>query len=329
MRTAVIGIIRVECGFLGDGQSPVIEMPQYLANSAVVTQNTGTVCYEADFPPYGQERAYTNTCTQNPYKFEGKERDSETQNDEFGARNYSWRFGRWLSADWSSLPVPVPYANLANPQTLNLYAMVADDPESFADLDGHEGGATGSGNNGTVMPGTPCTVQGCKEDGQSGQSRATVAQSSNQVQPQKHHPKPKPKPKPKLYVKANPAINNQRSRMLAAREVDYHSVTANGEYAKDHVLGLKEKCAGHCAGLSIAASGNEQRDPALIHEGEYEDRQEVYIDHPYTIEKRWSIDGQPAQVLDPDNTPFDYEILHNTNDSTPHFQTEYKNDSPR
>src|SRR6185437_14955513 len=31
----------------------------------------------------------------------------------------------------------VPYANLSNPQTLNLYAMVTDDPESFADLDGH------------------------------------------------------------------------------------------------------------------------------------------------------------------------------------------------
>ena len=60
-------------------------------------------------------------------------------NDDFGARYYSNRFGRWLSADWSSVPVPVPYANLTNPQTLNLYSMVADDPESFADLDGHTG----------------------------------------------------------------------------------------------------------------------------------------------------------------------------------------------
>ncbi len=37
------------------------------------------------------------------------------------------------------MPAPVPYANLTNPQTLNLYAMVADDPESFVDLDGHLG----------------------------------------------------------------------------------------------------------------------------------------------------------------------------------------------
>jgi hypothetical protein len=49
----------------------------------------------------------------------------------------SGRFGRWLSADWSNVPVAVPYANLTNPQTLNLYAMVRDNPETFADLDGH------------------------------------------------------------------------------------------------------------------------------------------------------------------------------------------------
>jgi RHS repeat-associated protein len=83
------------------------------------------------------ERPYTDNCPQ-PYKFEGKERDTESGNDAFGARYYSNRFGRWLSADWSAVPVAVPYANLSNPQTLNLYAMVADDPESFADLDGHQ-----------------------------------------------------------------------------------------------------------------------------------------------------------------------------------------------
>ncbi len=36
------------------------------------------------------------------------------------------------------MPVAVPYADLTNPQTLNLYAIVRDNPESFADLDGHE-----------------------------------------------------------------------------------------------------------------------------------------------------------------------------------------------
>jgi len=36
------------------------------------------------------------------------------------------------------VPVPVPYANLTNPQTLNLYAMTRDNPETFTDLGGHE-----------------------------------------------------------------------------------------------------------------------------------------------------------------------------------------------
>lgn len=97
-----------------------------------------SVCYDADFYPFGGERGVVSTCTQN-YKFEGKERDTETGNDDFGARYYTSRLGRWLSADWSSVPVPVPYANLTNPQTLNLYAMVSDNPETFADLDGHCG----------------------------------------------------------------------------------------------------------------------------------------------------------------------------------------------
>jgi RHS repeat-associated protein len=108
----------------------------FLGTSRVMTTSTGTVCYDADFYPYGGERVVTNTCPQN-YKFTGKERDAETNNDDFGARYYSSQFGRWTSPDWSAVPAPVPYANLTNPQTLNLYAMVSDNPETFSDLDGH------------------------------------------------------------------------------------------------------------------------------------------------------------------------------------------------
>ena len=115
------------------GGNPIFYVEDMLGTSRVTTTSAGVVCYDADYYPYGGERSYTNACPQN-YKFEGKERDAETGNDDFGARYYSNRFGRWLSADWSA----VPYANLLNPQTLNLYSMVGDDPESFADLDGHD-----------------------------------------------------------------------------------------------------------------------------------------------------------------------------------------------
>ncbi len=108
-----------------------------LGSSRTVTQAGQTSpCYDSDFRPFGSELSILNTCLQD-YKFEGKERDTETGNDDFGARYYRSNLGRWLSADWSSVPAPVPYANLANPQTLNLYAMVSDNPETFADLDGH------------------------------------------------------------------------------------------------------------------------------------------------------------------------------------------------
>jgi RHS repeat-associated protein len=108
----------------------------YLGSSRLMADSTGAVCYDADFYPYGGERPYTTTCQQD-YKFTGKERDAESGLDDFDARFYSSSLGRFMSADWSAIPAPVPYANLTNPQTLNLYAMVRDNPESFADLNGH------------------------------------------------------------------------------------------------------------------------------------------------------------------------------------------------
>jgi RHS repeat-associated protein len=118
------------------GNSVYYYAEDLLGSSRALATSAGGMCYDADFYAYGGEHDYTNTCAQN-YKFTGKERDPETNNDDFDARYYSSAYGRFLSADWSSTPSPVPYANLTNPQTLNLYAMVSDNPESFADLDGH------------------------------------------------------------------------------------------------------------------------------------------------------------------------------------------------
>jgi RHS repeat-associated protein len=147
-----------------------------LGSSRVMADASGNVCYDADFTPFGGERSYTSTCAQN-YKFEGKERDTETGNDDFGARYYSWRLGRWLSSDWSSVPVAVPYANLTNPQTLNLYSMVGDDPESFADLDGHKPCHS--------RDGMSCDQSGTVDDG--GQSSPDYVPASYLAQVQEGH----------------------------------------------------------------------------------------------------------------------------------------------
>ena len=76
-------------------------------------------CYDADFFPFGGERDITSTCAQN-YKFEGKERDTETNNDDFGARYYSSRLGRGFPRIGRAVPAPVPIGESApaNPQSV-------------------------------------------------------------------------------------------------------------------------------------------------------------------------------------------------------------------
>jgi len=67
----------------------------------------------------------------------GKERDTESGNDYFLARYYNSNTGRFLSPDWSATEDPVPYANLDNPQSLNLYSYVLNNPLSRDDPNGH------------------------------------------------------------------------------------------------------------------------------------------------------------------------------------------------
>jgi RHS repeat-associated protein len=57
--------------------------------------------------------------------------------DYFGARYYGSSMGRFMSPDWSVKAEPVPYAKLDNPQSLNLYAYVGNNPLSNVDPNGH------------------------------------------------------------------------------------------------------------------------------------------------------------------------------------------------
>jgi RHS repeat-associated protein len=108
----------------------------HLGTARVVASATGTVLDDSDFYPFGGERVYANSSPQN-YKFTGKERDTESGNDYFGARYYASSVGRFLSPDWSAKIMPVPYAKLGDPQTLNLYAYVQNNPLTRFDPDGH------------------------------------------------------------------------------------------------------------------------------------------------------------------------------------------------
>jgi len=105
----------------------------HLGTSRVIVQAGQTAaCYEADYYPYGGERVITNTCPQN-YKFTGKERDTETQNDYFGARFYENNLGRFMSVDPKAAS-----GRSADPQSWNRFAYSRNNPLAFVDLDGKD-----------------------------------------------------------------------------------------------------------------------------------------------------------------------------------------------
>jgi RHS repeat-associated protein len=64
--------------------------------------------------------------------FTGKEHDQESGNDYFGARYYASSMGRFLSPDPSGLD----FANPRNPQSLNLYSYVRNNPLGHIDPTG-------------------------------------------------------------------------------------------------------------------------------------------------------------------------------------------------
>ena len=83
-------------------------------------------------------------------RFNGKERDAETGLDYFLARYYSGAQGRFTSPDEFKggivdpftgqdieTDTALPYADITDPQTLNKYAYVRDNPLRYVDPDGH------------------------------------------------------------------------------------------------------------------------------------------------------------------------------------------------
>ena len=69
--------------------------------------------------------------------FTQKERDCESGNDYFFARYYTSAMGRFTTPDWSAKVEPVPYAKLDDPQSLDLYAYVRNNPVASDDPNGH------------------------------------------------------------------------------------------------------------------------------------------------------------------------------------------------
>ena len=128
--------------------------PTILVLPSVVTNADGSVVEEdLDYYPYGGIVAGSLDNVPQNYKFNGKERDAESGLDNFGARDNASTLGRFMTPDWAARPTTVPYAVFGDPQSLNLYGYVRNDPVSRADADGHSAaGNAGCGQQG----GLPC-----------------------------------------------------------------------------------------------------------------------------------------------------------------------------
>ena len=109
----------------------------HLGSGDMVLASDGTILNESDFVPYGGQRTITTGLANEKFKFTGEERDNESGLDYFGARYYASSMGRFMSPDWAARAEPVPYAKLDNPQSLNLYGYVLNNPLSKTDPDGH------------------------------------------------------------------------------------------------------------------------------------------------------------------------------------------------
>jgi RHS repeat-associated protein len=112
------------------------QISDWLRTLRVQTDSQGVVESTFQGMPFG-EMPVGQTTGSTEHHFTGKERDSESGLDYFGARYYGSNSGRWMSPDWADKPEAIPYSDLGNPQSLNLYAYVGNNPIRSVDPTGH------------------------------------------------------------------------------------------------------------------------------------------------------------------------------------------------
>lgn len=106
----------------------------HLGSTRLVTAVNQSIIDSLDYLPYGTQISGDTATT---HKLTDKERDSESGLDNFGARYNASSLGRFMTPDWSSTPAAVPFADPANPQSLNLYSYVINNPLNRTDPLGH------------------------------------------------------------------------------------------------------------------------------------------------------------------------------------------------
>ncbi|MGB7621534.1 MAG: RHS repeat-associated core domain-containing protein, partial [Terriglobia bacterium] len=116
----------------------------HLGSTRLVTDSTGAVIARHDYAPFGEEitsviggrGGVTGYGVDEGLrqKFTGKERDTETGLDYFGARYYGSSMGRFTSPD----PKMISRQRLFDPQQWNMYQYGRNNPITMVDPDGRE-----------------------------------------------------------------------------------------------------------------------------------------------------------------------------------------------
>ena len=104
-------------------------LKDHLGSASVVTDSTGTIVGEQRYYPYGETRVTSGTIYTDKL-FTGQREMAGLGIYHYGARFYSPKLGRFLSAD-----TIVP--NLYNPQDLNRFSYVRNNPLRYTDPTGH------------------------------------------------------------------------------------------------------------------------------------------------------------------------------------------------
>jgi RHS repeat-associated protein len=139
METDLSGNLTYEYIFFGgkriarrdSSNNVVYYVADHLGTSRVVFGSDG-ILDQSDFYPFGGERVLTSSSG-NTYKFTGKERDSESNLDNFGARYNSSITGRFMSPDPDN---ESGFEYQDDPQGWNGYSYARNNPLLYSDPNG-------------------------------------------------------------------------------------------------------------------------------------------------------------------------------------------------
>ncbi len=136
------GLLATSAGLLLFPAASTAQEVQYyhldaIGNVRAVTDASGNVVERHDYLPFGEEYT-TGPCASHPgitggqsKHFTGKERDTETGLDYFGARYYRGSLGRFTTGD----PIHV-WAAMTDPQRWNRYSYARNNPLRYLDPTG-------------------------------------------------------------------------------------------------------------------------------------------------------------------------------------------------